>query len=156
VPDGQTAGCALVSYNEKAFESYDLRGNDNSSICTNCAKNYVEGLNYLLSSGHETIIEDKKGKTKTQFVYSNRKSFGSDTAMIFWTKEDEPIDELNLLDKPDVKQVSNLIDSVASAQYKIAKHTKTNQFYSCTLSGAAARIAIRDWIEISLDEYKKI
>ncbi|MDP3443845.1 MAG: type I-C CRISPR-associated protein Cas8c/Csd1, partial [Ignavibacteria bacterium] len=51
VPDGQTAGCALVSYNEKAFESYELKGNDNSSICTNCAKNYVEGLNWLLANG---------------------------------------------------------------------------------------------------------
>lgn len=75
--------------------------------------------------------------------------------MIFWTKEEEPIDELNWLDNPDVGQVTNLIDSVANAQHKIAKHTKTNQFYSCTLSGAAARIAIRDWIEISLDEYKQ-
>lgn len=155
VPDGQSAGCALVSYNEKAFESYDLRGNDNSSICTNCAKNYVEGLNYLLSNGSEITLEDKKGKSKTQFVYSNRKNFGSDTAMIFWTKENEPIDELNLLDNPDVGEISNLIDSVAKAKTNVAKHIKTNQFYSCTLSGAAARIAIRDWIEISLDEYKQ-
>ncbi len=155
VPDGQTSGCALVSYNAPAFESYQLNGNDNSSICTNCAKNYVEGLNWLLSSGSEKIIEDKKGKSKTQFVYSNRKNFGSDTAMIFWTKEDEPIDELNLLDNPDVGQISNLIDSIANAKQKVVKHIKTNQFYSCTLSGAAARIAIRDWIEISLDEYKQ-
>jgi CRISPR-associated protein Csd1 len=155
VPDGQSAGCALVSYNEKAFESYELKGNDNSSICTNCAKNYVEGLNYLLSNGSEITLEDKKGKSKTQFVYSNRKNFGSDTAMIFWTKENEPIDELNLLDNPDVGEISNLIDSVAKAKIHIAKHIKTNQFYSCTISGAAARIAIRDWIEISLDEYKK-
>ncbi len=155
VPDGQSAGCALVSYNEKAFESYDLRGNDNSSICTNCAKNYVEGLNYLLSSGSEITFEDKKGKSRTQFVYSNRKNFGSDTSMIFWTKENEPIDELNLLDNPDVGEISNLIDSIAKAKINVAKHIKTNQFYSCTLSGAAARIAIRDWIEISLYEYKQ-
>jgi len=155
VPDGQTAGCALVSYNEKAFESYDLKGNNNSSICTNCAKNYVEGLNYLLSSGNEIIVEDKKGKSKTQFIYSHRKNVGSDTAVIFWTRNNEPIDELKLLDNPDVKQVSNLINSVASAKAKIATYTKANQFYSCTLSGAAARIAIRDWIEISLDDYKQ-
>ncbi len=155
VPDGQKAGCALVSYNAPAFESYQLNGNDNSSICTNCAKNYVEGLNYLLSSGNETIIEDKKGKTKTQFIYSNRKNFGSDTAIIFWTKEDEPIEELNLLDNPDVGQVANLIDSVTNAKQKVVKGIKTNQLYSCTLSGAAARIAVRDWIEISLDEYKQ-
>lgn len=155
IPDGQTAGCALVSYNEKAFESYNLKGNDNSSICTNCAKNYVEGLNWLLANGNEKLIEDKKGKVKSQFVYSNRKNFGGDTAMIYWTKEEESTDELNLLDNPDAGQVTNLIDSVANAKLNGAKYIKTNQFYSCTLSGAAARIAIRDWIEISLDDYRK-
>jgi CRISPR-associated protein Csd1 len=155
VPDGQSAGCALVSYNEKAFESYNLKGNDNSSICTNCAKNYVEGLNWLLANGSETLIEDKKGKVKSQFVYSNRKNFGSDTAMIYWTKVEESTDELNLLDNPDMGQVKNLIDSVANAKVNEAKYIKTNQFYSCTLSGAAARIAIRDWIEIGLEDYRR-
>jgi len=154
VPDGQSAGCALVSYNEKAFESYDLKGNDNSSICTNCAKNYVEGLNWLLANGSERIFEDKKGKSKSHFVYSNRKNIGSDTSMIFWTREEETLDELNLLDNPDVGQVLNLIDSVVKAKNNETKSLKSNQFYSCTLSGAAARIAIRDWIEISLDDYK--
>jgi CRISPR-associated protein Csd1 len=155
VPDGQSAGCALVSFNEKAFESYDLKGNDNSCICTNCAKNYVEGLNWLLANGSEKIFEDKNGKQKNQFIYSNRKNFGSDTAMIYWTKEEESIDDLNLLDNPDSGQVTNLIDSVANAKAKGSKYIKTNQFYSCTLSGAAARIAIRDWIEISLEDYRK-
>ncbi len=155
VPDGQSAGCALVSYNEKAFESYYLKGNDNSSVCTNCAKNYVEGLNWLLAHGSEKLIEDKKGKSKGQYVYSNRKNFGSDTAMIYWTKEEESTDEMNLLDNPDAGQVTNLIDSVANAKGNGAKYIKPNQFYSCTLSGAAARIAIRDWIEISLEDYRK-
>lgn len=154
VPDGQSAGCALVSYNAPAFESYKLNGNDNSSICTNCAKNYVEGLNWLLANGSEKLVEDKNGKVKGQFIYSNRKNFGSDTAMIYWTKEEESIDELNMLDNPDAGQVTNLIDSVTKAKVNDAQFIKTNQFYSCTLSGAAARIAVRDWIEISLDDYK--
>jgi len=144
VPKGQSAGCALISYNVNAFESYNLKGNDNSSICTNCAKNYVEGLNWLLSNGYIKGVSS----------YSNRKNFGSDTSMIYWTREEESLDELNLLDKPVVGQVSNLIDSVVKAKNNETKYLKSNQFYSCTLSGAAARIAIRDWIEISLDDYK--
>jgi len=152
VPDGQTAGCALVSYNEKAFESYDLKGNDNSSICTNCAKNYVEGLNWLLANGSEKIIEDKNGKSKSQFSYSNRKNLGSDTATIYWTREEESIDDINLLDNPDPGEITKLFDSVSQGDKRPVKGIKTNQFYSCTLSGAAARIAIRDWIEISLDD----
>jgi CRISPR-associated protein Csd1 len=155
VPAGQEGKNVLVSYNENAYESYGLVGNYNSSICTNCAKNYVEGLNWLLTNGTSVNRVDGKGKSKEHFEFTNKKKFGSDTAMIFWTKEDETIDELNLLDNPDVGQISNLIDSIANAKQKVVKHIKTNQFYSCTLSGAAARIAIRDWIEISLDEYKQ-
>jgi CRISPR-associated protein Csd1 len=51
VPDGQTSGCALVSYNDTAFESYGLKGNENSCICTRCAKAYVDAMNWLLSHG---------------------------------------------------------------------------------------------------------
>jgi len=155
VPNGQKAGCALISYNENAFESYKLKGNDNSSICTNCAKNYVEGLNWLLRNGYEKNFKDNKGKIKSRYIYSNRRNFGPDTAMIFWTKENEPLNELAMLDNPDPKQVSNLIESVIKAKNRDSKYISTNLFYSCTLSGAAARIAIRDWIEISIDDYKK-
>ncbi len=151
VPDGKTAGCALISYNEKAFESYELKGNDNSSICTKCAKNYVEGLNWLLSNGNETVNINKDGKSKSHFLYSNRKNLGSDTATIFWTRDEESIDGINLLDNPDPGEISKLFDSVTQGDKRTVKGINTNQFYSCTLSGAAARIAIRDWIEISLD-----
>lgn len=155
VPDGQSAGCSLVSYNADAFESYALSGNDNASICTHCIKNYIVGLNWLMTNGNMVPIEKSKGKAKDVFIPTNRKNFGSDTAMIYWTKEEESTDELNLLDNPDAGQVTNLIDSVANAKANGAKYINTNQFYSCTLSGAAARIAIRDWIEISLEDYRK-
>jgi len=145
VPKGQKAGCAFVSYNEKAFESYGLLKNLNSNICTNCAKNYVEGLNWLLSNGY------LKGVSRQ----TNCRIFGNDTAMIYWTKDEEQIDEINWLDNPDVGEITNLIDSVFSGDQRIMRGIKSNWFYSCTLSGAAARIAIRDWIEISLEDYRK-
>ena len=69
MPDGQSSGSALVSYNENAFESYRLKGNNNSAICANCAKTYVEGLNWLLSSGNEILVKNKKGKEKGISVY---------------------------------------------------------------------------------------
>jgi CRISPR-associated protein Csd1 len=153
VPDGQVAGCVLVSYNgdHNPFESYGMKGNENSSICTNCAKTYVEGLNWLLSNGVTQKADEKK---KEYFKYSNRKNFGSDTAMVFWTKQNQQVAELDLLDAPDVGQVSNLIDSVTSGGKKKTS-LEIDQFYSCTLSGAAARIAVRDWIEVSLFDIQK-
>lgn len=137
VPNGQQSGCSLISYNEDSFESYKLKGNDNSSICTNCIKNYTFGLKHLLKSE------------------KHRKNFGSDTAVVFWTREPEPLDEMDWFDKPDAGQVANLIESVANAKYKTAQYFKPNQFYSLTLSGEAARIAVHDWIEISIDQYRQ-
>jgi CRISPR-associated protein Csd1 len=149
VPSGSKMGNVLVSYNEKAFESYDLVGNENSSICTNCARTYIEGLNWLLSNGRET--KDEKGRPQ----YTNRKTFGSDTAMVYWTRESYQLDELDLLETPDAEKVGLLIDSVVSGKATTANAVESNIFYSCTLSGVSARIAIRDWIELSLFEYRK-
>lgn len=154
VPDGQSSGCALVSYNEKAFESYELKGNNNSSICTNCAKTYVEGLNWLLSSGNEKMVADKKGKSKPQFRYTNRRNYGSDTAMVFWTRNNQGLGEIDLLDTPSADEVAIMLESLVSGKETAARYLEPERFYSCTLSGAAARIAVRDWIETSLGEFR--
>jgi CRISPR-associated protein Csd1 len=156
VPDGQTSGCALVSYNDDAYESYMLKGNLNSSICTSCARTYTEGLNWLMSNGNKQIIEDKKGKQKEIFRYTNRKNFGStDTAFIYWTRNNQRCRELDFLDEPEAGEISALIESVTKGDVKNSKYTETDYFYSCTLSGSAARIAVRDWIEMSLFDLKK-
>lgn len=155
VPDGQSSGCALVSYNENAFESYDLKGNNNSSICTNCAKTYVEGLNWLLSTGSEISIKNKKGKEKKIFRYTNRKNFGSDTAMVFWTRKNEKLMEIDYLEAPNPDDIARLVESVASGTERDSRYLEPDQFYSCTLSGSAARIVVRDWIETSLFDFRK-
>jgi CRISPR-associated protein Csd1 len=155
IPDGQSSGCALVSYNENAFESYELKGNNNSSICTNCAKTYVEGMNWLLSSGNEVFVKNNKGKEKKEFRYTNRKNFGSDTAMVFWTRNNEKLDEIDYLEAPNPADVARLIESITSGTERDSKYLEDDCFYSCTLSGSAARIAVRDWIETSLFDFRK-
>jgi len=155
VPSGQSSGCALVSYNDTAFESYDLEGNENSSICTNCAKTYVEGLNWLLSAGNEIVTTTKKGKEKTTYRYTNRKNFGSDTAIVFWTRKNSDISEVDQLEAPNPDDVAKLIESVSAGREQDNRYLEEEQFYSCALSGSAARIAVRDWIETSLFDFRK-
>ena len=154
VPDGQSSGCALVSYNEPAFESYTLKGNDNSSICTNCAKTYVEGLNWLLSAGNEIVIKSNKGKEKHAYRYTNRRNFGSDTAMVFWTRKNKELPEIDQLEAPNPDDVARLIESVTEGKEIDTRYLEPDQFYSCTLSGSSARIAVRDWIETSLYDFR--
>ena len=149
VPGGQPSGCYLVSYNNNAFTSYGLDGNDNAGICSHCVKNYVEGLNWLMT--HQKKGIDKKGRPKD--IFTNRitigRGKGGDTAIVYWTRNDIECDEITLLDDPDVESVTNLLSSVHSGKKK-ALYMDTDQFYALTLSGASARIAVRDWLEISL------
>lgn len=153
MPQGQKAGSALISYNEKAFESYGLEGNLNSSICRSCARNYIEGLSFLLSDGY--MMEDKD-KKKSHFHYNHRIKISDTTVALFWTKyEMNEINPFMIYEEPDESEVRNLFDSVWNGDYRIGKIVETNMFYSCTLSSAAARIAVCDWTAISLNDYKR-
>lgn len=147
VPDGQSSGCYLVAYNAEAFTSYGLNGNDNAALCTHCVKNYVEGLNWLMTNGRSITTEKKE-----RFVHSNRKKIADDTAVVFWTRENITPDEINLLETPIVEDVKKVIESVYSGKEAVID---SNAFYAVSLSGAAARIAVRDWIETSVSEVKK-
>jgi len=152
-------GRKLISYNgdNNPFESYEMVGNENCMICTNCAKTYVEGLNWLLSAG--TKIRNERNKE--DILYSNRwprkrsASYGVDTAMVFWTRKNERLPEIDQLEAPNPDDVARLIESVASGTERDSRYLEPDQFYSCTLSGSAARIAVRDWIETSLFGFRK-
>lgn len=159
VPGGRTGGCALISYNgdHNPFESYDMIGNENSGICTNCAKTYIEGLSWLLTNG----VPFKNKKNKDDLLYSNRwpkkksASFSVDTAMIYWTRDNRVVNEIDQLEAPTADDVTRMIESLTSGKEKDSNYLEPERFYSCTLSGAAARIAVRDWIETSLGEFRK-
>ena len=153
MPKGQTAGSALVSFNEVAFESYGLKGNLNSSICRECARNYIDGLRYLLSDGYQV---DGKDNQKPHYHFNHRINISDTTVALFWTKDDvEEFDPFVVYDVPEASEVKNLLESVWTSKKNVIATVDTNMFYSCTLSSAAARIAVRDWTAISLEEYKK-
>ena len=153
MPKGQTAGCALISYNENAFESYGLKGNLNSSICRECARYYIEGLRFLLSDGYD--VEEDNNR-KTYYHYNHRIKISDNTVALFWTRDEtEVLDPFSVFDTPDSTEIKYLFDSVWNGKQQIGSVIDTNMFYTCTLSSAAARIAVRDWTAISLDEYKR-
>lgn len=138
LPKGQKAGSMLVSYNENAFESYNLKGNLNSGICTNCARNYIEALQYLVGNGHK-----------------NRQDISDDTHVLFWTKyKDDDIDPDSDVYQPTEERVRNLFSSIATGEHPKINTEVENYFYCFTISSAAARIAVRDWIAISISQYK--
>ena len=155
MPKGQTAGCALVSFNEPAFESYGLKGNLNASICRDCARNLTEGLSYMLSEGH-MVPQDEDKKRKEHYQYKHRLNISDNTLVLFWTKDKtDDEDGFDILDEPDEENVKKLLETPWSGDHRLGSVVDNNMYYSCTLSSAAARIAVRDWTAISLDEYKR-
>lgn len=152
LPKGQTSGSMLVSYNTNAFESYNLKGNLNSGICTNCARNYIEALQYLVGNGQEITTE--KGEKK--FKFSNRQKISDDTIVLFWTKEpDDNIDPFSDICQPTEERVRELFSSITTGDHERVITDVENYFYCCTISSAAARIAVRDWMAISVSQYQK-
>ena len=152
LPKGQTSGSMLVSYNTNAFESYNLKGNLNSGICTNCARNYIEALQFLVGNGHEIITE--KGEKKYKFT--NRQKISDDTIALFWTKEpDDEIDPFSDICQPSEERVRKLFSSVITGDNQRVNTEMENYFYCCTMSSAAARVAVRDWMAISVSQYQK-
>jgi len=112
------------------------------------------------------ICTPEKGKPYKQ--YSNRKNLSADTAMIFWTRNLTAVPELTFVENsqdhvPDILSLLRSTSATAKVHRDDALHTLLNTpftaqqeslksvdpdlFYSCMLSGAAARIAIRNWIE---------
>lgn len=151
MPRGQSAGSMLVSYNTNAFESYNLKGNLNSGICTKCARNYIEALKFLTTNGHETLSP----KGEKEFKYTNRQKISDDTIVLFWTKKtDDNIDPWSDICQPTVERVKCMFSSVVTGNSQRAETKVDNYFYCCTLFSAAARIAVRDWLAISVSQYQ--
>jgi CRISPR-associated protein Csd1 len=150
VPGKPIRDRAFVSYNKNSFESYGMTGNENSSICSHCAKSHVDALNWLLSHG----ITRTNEKGKEFFEYKNRKNISEDTAVVFWLRNAVETSLLNILDNPTEDAVKSMFDSVFEGRNTAAAKIETDTFYSITLSGTAARIAVRDWIETSLENLR--
>jgi CRISPR-associated protein Csd1 len=142
-------GNYLVSYEGDVYSSYSLEGNDNSLICTHCAKAYVEALNWLLTPS-SWIPNEKKNK-KPRPIFKNRKDISDDTVVVFWLRDSKELSDIEQLDEPNEAAIRAMIDSIHSGKKTAAKNIDSDRFYAITLSGVAARIAVRDWIEISIE-----
>lgn len=135
IPNGQTAGNALISANSSAFESYGLEESLISPICAEDAEKFSKAVNALLE-GEDTRL------TVGPLAY------------IFWTKEETGFSFATLLSKPDPAQVQKLIES-AFAGKEASLAIDDSAFYACAMSASGARVAVRDWLETTVGGVKR-
>lgn len=142
VPDAQTSGAALVSFNAEAFLSQGLKQGENAPVSRAAAEGYVTALNWLL-----------EGTPTRRFQYGF--AVGDSAVLVFWTREANKFPDtfLSLMDPPlEHDAVRRLVESpLKGLDPEPIDHTA---FYAVTLSGNAARVVVRDWMATTVEEAK--
>lgn len=132
VPNTQSFGAAIVSFDKPAFTSYGFDQSQNAPSSTNASTAYCNALNYLLSRDDHNL---RIGQT----------------SVCFWAKETLQASALiaQMFNRPDPASIR---DFLAAPWAGIDRElVKRDRFYSVTLSGNAGRIVVRHWLHITLE-----
>lgn len=131
---GQPAGCNIVSFNARAFESYGKRerNGENAPIGQRASFAYTTALNHLLASRQRMQV--------------------GDTSTVFWAEEPHDLESAlpDLFGEPpkdDPNRGTDAVKALYSAVQsgKFAIGGAQTRFHVLGLAPNAARIAIRFW-----------
>ncbi len=136
---GLGTGDVMVGFDKAAFCSFGLEQSTNAAMGEKPASMYVDALNYL--------IKDKSHSRKM-----------ANALVVHWFKEainpeDDPL--AFLFEPPEQTEAA-----AQSAAVKILESLRTgerptpanNRYFAMTISGAAGRVMVRDWMEGSFEE----
>ncbi|MGC9196146.1 MAG: type I-C CRISPR-associated protein Cas8c/Csd1 [Syntrophobacteraceae bacterium] len=134
---GLGTGDVLAGFDKDAFCSFGLKQASNAAMGEPAARKYVDALNYLIKNHSRKLAS---------------------TLVVHWFKEtvkteDDPLDFL--YEPPQVSEaaaygcVRQILEALRSGQRTLPAN---NRFFAMTLSGAAGRVMVRDWMEGSFEE----
>ncbi len=135
IPGGQTSGTALISANSPAFESYGLQASLIAPTCQECGERFSKAANALIE-GENTHIRIPP------LIY------------LFWTREECDFNPASLLSDPDPGEVKALVSSVFSGA-EGATQIEATPFYATAFSASGARVAVRDWLDTTVERAKR-
>jgi CRISPR-associated protein Csd1 len=135
IPNGQKKGNAIISANNSAFTSYGLKASLIAPTCNHCVEAYAKAANALLA-------EDATHITIGPLAY------------IFWTKEETMFSFASLVSKPQPEEVKVLMQSAFSGR-EAAARIEEMPFYATAFSASGSRVAVRDWLETTVNSAKK-
>jgi len=131
---GLAMGDVMVGFDKAAFGSYGLGQSANAAMSAEAAQKYVDGLNDLVKSHSRKL---------------------ANALVVHWFKEylppkDDPLALLFGLETQEnteaaaLSSVRVLLESIRSGK---RSDLGDNRYYAITLSGAAGRVMVRDWME---------
>jgi len=132
IPGGQTSGTSLISANASAFESYGLEQSLIAPLCQECAEGLHKGLNALIEGASTHLRRDP-----LQYV--------------FWTRGAE-LPVLSFLNDPRPEEVKELLRTPDTARVGSVGAPDAGRFYAASLAGSGGRVAVRDWLDITVPE----
>ncbi|MEI8172422.1 MAG: type I-C CRISPR-associated protein Cas8c/Csd1 [Deltaproteobacteria bacterium] len=136
---GLGMGDVMVGFDKAAFCSFGLEQSSNAAMGENSTRMYVDALNYL--------IKDKNHSRKM-----------AKALVVHWFKEavkpeDDPL--TFLFEPPEQTEAAaqstarKILDSLRTGERPIPAN---NRYFAMTVSGAAGRVMVRDWMEGSFEE----
>ncbi len=129
----QTAGATLVSFNEKAYESYGKEQNHNAPVGESSAFAYTTALNHLLAKDSRQKIQ--LGDATTVFWSEKKNALEGDFAALFgFTPKDDP--------DAESRAVASLYSSTWTG---VLENIGDTRFFVLGLAPNAARLSVRFW-----------
>jgi CRISPR-associated protein Csd1 len=133
VPNTQSFGAAIVSFDKQSFGSYGFDQSLNAPTAENAATAYCVALNWLLGQDDHSL---RVGQT----------------CLCFWAREAANAGSFfaRLLNRPDAQAVAQFLKSPwAGMERDLARR---DQFFAVTLAGNSGRIVVRHWQQGPLDQ----
>ena len=131
---GMTMGDVMVGFDKDAFSSFGLRQSANAAMSAEAAQKYVDGLNDLIRNHSRKL---------------------ANTLVVHWFKkqvnpQDDPLEWLNGFESQEQTEAAaqgaarRLLEAIRKGE---RADLSDNHYYALTLSGAAGRVMVRDWME---------
>ncbi|QDU62403.1 CRISPR-associated protein [Planctomycetes bacterium Pan216] len=135
LPGGQGAGVALVSNDKAAFESYELPKAVNASVSYRASEAYARALNALIADERSSVS-------------------AGNVRFLFWTTSEGDDSIANLFSQPTPDDITKLFDDVRRGKSH-SRPVETADFYCLSVSPNAARMVVRDYLELPLAKAKE-
>lgn len=131
---GLAMGDVMVGFDKSSFGSYGLDQSANAAMGEEPVQRYVDGLNDLIRNHSR-----KLANTLVAHWYKDTVSPADDPLAFLMSMETQEQTEAGAL-----AAVRRLLDAIRSGE---RAELGDNRYYALTLSGAAGRVMVRDWME---------
>ena len=154
VKDAQSMGASIVSFNERAYESYGKSQGDNAPISEKAAFAYTTTLNHLLRNEPDNHQRLQIGDATTVFWAIADDQSQTQAAEQTFAQMLNP----GSSDESETERLKRLLDSVARGQPLREQDPSLNddaQIYVLGLAPNASRLSIRYWETGSLQTFAR-